>query len=351
MTERMVRVPAATLRTFAELAFAAAGVPTRDASTIADALVDADLRGVHSHGTRWVPSYVEQLRRGGTNPRPDVRVVEDGGTTAVVDGDLGLGHVVASAANDLAIERALAGGVGAVALARSTHCGAMAYYTNRAAARGCVGFAVTNGNANMAPTGGTSRLVGNNPLAYSFPTRRGFTFALDMATSVVAGSRLLMAIERGEKIPPGWALDRDGRPTEDPRDWRERDGLLVPIGGPKGYGLALVIEILSGVLSGGHFGPRRGQPGSVGTSQFFLAIRIDRFMPLEAFLDRMDTLIEQIKSSELAPGSPGVFLPGEIEQNNKNDRLTNGIPLDDTTIDALGALALELGLPRPGGKE
>jgi LDH2 family malate/lactate/ureidoglycolate dehydrogenase len=347
VTEPAVRTSADRLTAFAEAAFNAVGVPEPDARTVADALVDADLRGVHSHGTRWIPGYVTTVRTGKTNPRPDVRVVVDGGTTAVLDGDLGLGHVVASAASEMAVERALEYGVGAVALRRSTHCGAMAYYTNRAAAAGCIGFASTNGNANMAPTGGTSRLIGNNPLAYSFPTRRGFPFALDMATSVVAGSRLLMAIERGETIPTGWAVDGNGMPTDDPRAWRERDGLLVPIGGPKGYGLAVVLDILCGVLSGGHFGAQRGQPGSVDTSQFFLAIRIDRYMPLEQFLDRMDLLIDQIKSSELAPGSPGVFVPGEMEHNHKQDRLANGVPLDGATVAALGRLGRDLGLETP----
>jgi ureidoglycolate dehydrogenase (NAD+) len=276
-----------------------------------------------------------------------VQVLVDGGTTAVTDGDLGQGHVVATAANDLAVERALTHGIGAVALRRSTHCGAMAYYTNRTAARGCIGFASTNGNANMAPTGGTSRLIGNNPLAYSFPTRQGFTFALDMATSVVAGSRLLMAIERGENIPTGWAVDGNGQPTEDPRAWRERDGLLLPIGGAKGYGLAVVLDVLCGVLSGGHFGAQRSEPGSTDTSQFFLAIRIDRFMPLAQFLDRMDAMIEQIRASELAPGSPGVFLPGEMEHNQKQDRMVNGVPLDAKTVEALERIGHELGLESP----
>lgn len=213
--EPAIRTSADRLTAFAGSAFASVGVPEPDAHTIADALVDADLRGVHSHGARWIPSYVANLRVGSTNPRPRVREVSDGGTTAVLDGDLGQGHVVAAAASDMAVDRALEHGVGAVALRRSTHCGAMAYYTNRAAGRGCIGFASTNGNANMAPTGGMSRLIGNNPLSYSFPTRQGFPFALDMATSVVAGSRLLMAIERGESIPVGWALDGRGEPTED----------------------------------------------------------------------------------------------------------------------------------------
>ncbi len=347
VTEPALRTSAQRLITFAESAFVSVGVPEDDAHTIADALIDADLRGVHSHGLRWIPSYVASLRAGKTNPRPRVRVVVDGGTTTVLDGDLGLGHVVASAASNMAVERALEHGVGALAIRRSTHCGAMAYYTNRAAVRGCVGFASTNGNANMAPTGGMSRLIGNNPLAYSFPTRQGFPFALDMATSVVAGSRLLMAIERGERIPAGWAVDGRGEPTEDPLAWRERDGLLVPIGGAKGYGLAVVLDILCGILSGGHFGAQRSQPGSTDTSQFFLAIRIDRFMPLEQFLDRMDALIEQIQSSELAPGSLGVFLPGEIEHNQKRDRLANGVPLDPKTVEALERTARDLGLESP----
>jgi LDH2 family malate/lactate/ureidoglycolate dehydrogenase len=167
VTAQPVRVAAERLRSLVEAAFAAVGLPERDARTIADALVDADLRGVHSHGTRWVPGYVANIRGGSTNPRPNVSVAIDGGTTAVVDGDLGPGHVVATFAGDLAIERALEHGVGAVTLRRSTHCGAMAYYSNRAAARGCLGFAATNGNANMAPTGGVSPWSGTTRL----PTR------------------------------------------------------------------------------------------------------------------------------------------------------------------------------------
>jgi len=175
----------------------------------------------------------------------------------------------------------------------------------------------------LAPTGGTKKVVGNNPLAIAVPTSRDWPMVLDMATSVVAGSKLGMAHERGQTIPFGWAIDQEGNPTDDPEKGIE--GGLLPVGGPKGYGLAVMLDIMAGVLSGGRFGKGLGMKGS---AQLYQALDIEHFLPLGEFKERMEEMIAQIKGSALAPESKGIFFPGEIEYGVKQDRLANGLPLD-----------------------
>jgi LDH2 family malate/lactate/ureidoglycolate dehydrogenase len=255
-----------------------------------------------------------------------------------MDAGRAMGQVGAHAAMSLAIERAGAHGVGVVGLRGSNHCGAMAYWAQMASAAGCVGLAITNAGINMAPTGGKDRLVGNNPLAIAVPTRRDWPMVLDMATSVAAGGKLDMAVIRNEPIPLGWALDADGQPTTDARLARE-GGSLLPVGGPKGYGLAVMLDVLAGVLSGGRFGAGLGGPGS---GQFFLAISVERFMPLAEFHDRMDALIDQLHGSALAPGATRVYVAGEIEAEIRAKRLAEGIPIEGPILDELEAAARKL---------
>ena len=324
--------------------FSRLGLPLRDAQLMGESLVDADLRGVHSHGTRWVARYAAAVRSGHAKQQPKVEAVYDEGPTAALDGDSGLGHVVSTVAMRLAISKAKEHGTGTVTLRNSSHCGAMAYYTNMAADQGCIGFATSTAGILMAPVGGRDKLIGVNPVSWGFPTSRGWNVDLDMAPSVVAGSKLDMAMVRGDKIPLGWALDSDGNPTDDPKAGMQ--GLLLPIGGTKGYGLAVVLDILAGVLSGGRFGKGLGIQGG---SQFFQAIDIARFMPLADFKARMEELLDQIKGSALAPGATGIFLPGEIEFNNTQERLRSGILMEETTLHDIDAVAAELGIEeRPG---
>ncbi len=332
-------VPADALRALTSDVFAAVGLTREDADLMGASLTDADLRGVHTHGTRWAIRYARSLQSGG-NTTPHLEVVRDDGPIAVVDGGARLGHIVSTKAMRLAIEKAKQHGTGTVTVKNSSHCGAMAYYTNMAADAGCIGFATSTAGILMAPTGGKDKLIGVNPVSWGFPTKRGWNVDLDMAPSVVAGSKIDMAIVRGEKIPFGWALDRDGNPTDDPKAGME--GLALPLGGPKGYGLAVVLDILGGVLSGGRFGKGLGMQGG---SQFFQAINIEHFLPMADFLVRMEQLIDQIKGSALAPGSPGVFLPGEIEHMNKQTRVKDGILMEETTLHDLETIATELGLP------
>jgi LDH2 family malate/lactate/ureidoglycolate dehydrogenase len=244
----------------------------------------------------------------------------------LLDADMGLGHVVVCRAMELAIRRAREYGTGTVVVRRAGHCGALAYYTQLAANSGCLGYAATNGGPSMIPPGGREKVCGLNPLSWAAPTSRPWSINLDMATSVVAGSKLLMAKERGEQIPLGWALDPDGNPTTDP-ELGFRGGLL-PLGGPKGYGLSVMLDVMTGVLSGGRFGVGLGASGS---AEFLQAIDIEHFMPLAEFRARTEELIAQIKGSALAPGSKGIFFPGEIEHNLKEERLANGLPLDEHT--------------------
>lgn len=337
--EQFKRVDAAKTERLVTAIYAGLGVPDDDAALLGKALVDADLRGVNSHGCRWVSVYARNIRSGGANLHPVVRVVRDDGATVLLDGDGGLGHILAARAMTIAIERAKERGVGVVSMRNSLHIGALAYYTQMAADAGCIGYSTTNAGIVMVPPGGREKVVGLNPLSWAAPTARPWSFNLDMATSVVAGSKLGLARERGEKIPLGWAIDRDGNPTDDPEKGQE--GGILPLGGPKGYGLSVMLDIMSGVLSGGRFG--RGL-GSKGSAQLYQALDIEHFIPLDDFKARMEELIAQIKGSALAPGSKGIFFPGEIEYNLKQDRRANGLPLDAFVRGELKREAQELGL-------
>ena len=299
--ERIVAAPALAQWTAGVLA--ALGVSAADAELVADTLVQADLRGVHSHGVQRIPGYVQQLQAGTIVADAQPEVVHRTASTAVLDAHHAMGQVAAHAAMRLALESAAEVGQGAVAIRNSTHCGALAYFAMMAPPAGCIGFAATNAGMNMLPWGGQVKMVGNNPLAYAIPTGRGFPLVLDMATSVVAGGKLDVAILRGEAIPVGWALGPDGQPATDPAV--ARAGSLLPIGGPKGYGLAVVLDILSGVLAGGRFG---GRLGAAGSSHFVQALRIDAFTPAAEFLERMGALVDQIHDCPRAP-ERGSYLP------------------------------------------
>jgi LDH2 family malate/lactate/ureidoglycolate dehydrogenase len=318
--------------------FAGIGVPNADAGVIANTLVQADLRGVHSHGAMRVATYVKGIREGRINANPNVAIVKDCGCNAVVDGDNGMGQVVAYFATRLAIEKANTIGAGNVAVRRSRHCGAMAYYAMLIADADCIGYATTNAGMNMAPWGGTQKVVGNNPFAIGVPTSQPWPMVLDMATSVVAGGKLDMAIIRGQKLQLGWALDAEGKPTDDPQVARK--GSLLPVGGPKGYGMAIMCDVVSGVLGAGRFGGMLGDPGS---SHFFQAMKVDTFTTLAEFKARMNQLIDQIHASPLAPGSSNIYLPGEIEYGLTIDRLQNGIPTEQYILDQLEVFANEVG--------
>ena len=329
------------LRDWATDIFQRLGLRESDAALVSDTLVEADLRGVSSHGVQRMTTYAQGLRRGSIVAQPEIQVVQDSGWALTIDGGRGMGQIAAQAGMRFALERADDGGHGAVAVRNSTHCGAMAYYAMQAVQQRAIGFAVTNAGMNMMPTGGREKMVGNNPMAYAIPTGRETPLVLDMATSVVAGGKLDMARLKGESIPLGWALDSGGQPTTDPV--AARQGALLPLGGPKGYGLAVVLDVLCGVLSGGRFGKGMGMPGS---SHFFEVYAVDAFTPYDDFLERMGALVDQLHGCPPAEGSSGVLLPGEIEHRLQQRRLKDGLPLEDLLVTELNELAASLSAPQ-----
>jgi LDH2 family malate/lactate/ureidoglycolate dehydrogenase len=323
-----------------------AGLPPGDAGVMAETLVEADLRNVHTHGVNALTGYVRRIQGGGANPTPKVRVVKDAAGIAVVDGDAGMGQVVAHFAMEQAIERARKTGIGAVTVRNSSHFGAAAFYAAMAIQQDMIGFATTSAGNRIAPIGGKSPVVGNNPLAWGIPAGKEQPILLDMAQSVVAAGKLGMASRKGERIPFGWALDKDGKPTDDPKAGSA--GLLVPIGGPKGFGLAVVMDVLAGALSGAAIGRELAKthtpnaPSKIG--HFFMAIDVGQFEAIDEFKARIDRMIRDIKDSDPAEGTKEMFLPGEMEWNAKRERLQRGIPLLSSIVDDLERLASDLGL-------
>ncbi len=336
-----------SLRTLCEQAAGALGVSAEDASILADNLVEADLRGVHTHGTSLLLGYSRRLRSGGTRPSGALTIVHESPGVAVVDGGDGIGQVIGTRAMRLAIEKARRTGIGAVSVRHSNHFGAAASYSMLALPHDMIGFATTNAGARVPPVGGASAVVGNNPLSYAIPAGTQRPVVLDMAQSVVAAGKLGMALRRGESIPLGWALDRDGRPTTDPREGLA--GLLLPVGGPKGFGLALVMDALSGGLSAASVGLDLSGPRPddrpAGVCHFFLALDVASFVPVAEFKARVDKLILDAKSARHAPGVEEIYMPGEIEYNLRDRRLREGIPLLRSLVKDLENLAVELDLP------
>jgi LDH2 family malate/lactate/ureidoglycolate dehydrogenase len=347
MNSALPVIPVEPLRRFCVAAFAQVGVPPGDAAIVADTLVEADLRGVHSHGVWWVKGYTERLRLGGLNPHPHLAIVRETPAMVLLDADGALGQVASVAAMRQAIAKAKTGGVGVAAVRNSNHFGAAAYYAQMAAGAGQIGFATTDAEPTMAPWGGAQKLVvGNNPLAYAIPVDDDFTLVLDMAQSVVAWGKIFLAAQRGEKIPTSWALDAAGEPTDDPQ--AAMAGVLLPVGGYKGYGLALVMQILSSVLSGATFGPTMPQmadPSIVqGHGHFFLALDIAHFSDPADFRQRMAQVVAEQRATPLAKGVERIYLPGEIEHHKRQARLAQGIPLEPYVVNALLAVGEELGV-------
>ena len=327
------------------------GVPGEDARFAAETLVEADLRGVTSHGTRALPRYLAALRAGGTRARPDVRIVRQGPAFAVLDGDSGLGQVVAGRAMRLAIDLARRSGLAAVAVANSNHYGAAAFYPMMAAAEGMIGLTTTNGGGkNMAAFGGAEPVVGNSPIAFAAPAGAEPPIVLDMATGVVAQGKIAVAAMRGEKIPLGWGLTAEGEPTDDPT----RATIVLPLG-PKGYGLAMMMDVLSGPLHGTLMSVNtqplagRGHDRPSGSGHFFLALDVAAFTDLDAFREEVDRAVRAVRRSRRQRGVERVYLPGEIEWNNRQERLARGIPLHPGHAEALARAAAELEAEVPWG--
>jgi uncharacterized oxidoreductase len=338
--------PPDRLEAFTTRIFAALGVPGGDAAWVARLLVRANLRGHDSHGVIRVPQYAGSIRKGETNPRPAMQVLDDTPTTAILDGDLGLGQVVARRATEVALEKARHQGLAAVGVRRSNHIGRLADYAELAAEQGFVGLVWTNAPTapSVVPHGGIARRLSTNPLAVAIPGPGGsVAISVDMATSIVAEGKVRVKRNRKEPLPAGWAIDPAGRPVSDPEVFYgpPRAGLL-PAGGHKGTALGLIVEVLGGILSGeGAIGDRTG-PVHNGT--FLVLIEVARFLPLVDFTGQVSDLVRFVKSSTPAAGVAEVLVPGEPEARSEAHRRAHGIPVEAETWRQIEEIAAELGV-------
>lgn len=335
------------LLTFATAAFAKAGMRAADARLTADSLVQADLWGHQSHGVMRVPWYVARLKSGVVPPAATPEFLVDAGAVGVIDGHDGMGQVVAACAARDVLRRAKVHGVGAVAVRNSNHFGTAMYFTLMAPPAGCIMFMSTNASPAMAPWGGREKAVGTNPWSWASPAGRHPPMVLDIANTGVARGKIYLAGQKGEEIPPGWAIDADGEPTTDPR--AALAGEILPMGGHKGYGISVVMDVLSGVLSGSAFGPDVAGPYQAekrsGAGHLLIALNIEAFEPLAVFNSRTETLIEGLKSAKLAKGFDEVLYPGELEARNAARQRVEGLVLPADTLRDLADLARDLEMP------
>lgn len=342
-------IPHDALRRFAVDCYLALGVGPEAAETVADTLVQADLWGHQSHGVMRLFWYAARLQSGAT--RADARPVPDGGVGALatMDGQGGLGQVVAKAAMSHAIALAKAHGIGAVAVRNSGHFGTAMYFTRMAAQAGCVGFLSTNASPAMAPWGGREKRVGTNPWSWAAPAGRHAPMMLDIANTAVARGKLYLARQRNEPIPDGWAIDVLGRPTTDPAAGIA--GTILPMAGHKGYAISVVMDMLSGVLTGSRFGTSVVGPyvaeGASGVGHLVVAIDIAASRPLADFEADMERLIDELRATPRQPGCDRIHYPGEMEALSDARLRRDGIVLPADTIDDLRSRARALGVAAP----
>lgn len=360
-TATLPRYSCDALLEFATAAFSAVGMTADDARLVAETLVSADARGVMSHGLARLPIYCRNLETGAVSATAQPTIVREDTGTALVDGQNAMGQVVAVWAMELAMRKASSTGVGTVTVRNSNHLGTCAYYAMLAARRGMIGFTATNGSRAMAPWGGVEPLVGNNPLAIAAPAADDELVVLDMAMTVVARGKIKLAQMRGEQIPLGWGLDAEGRPTQDPT--AALNGSLAPVGGYKGYGLAVMVDLLTAALSGAALSPELAnmgftagegadttvgpEPPGIGTGHWMLAIDIARFVPLEEFRRRVAGYAAILKSTRLAEGVTTIHLPGGPENITERERRARGIPYDPAVLEELREFASRHGLRFP----
>lgn len=352
-------VSESTLRTFTKNIFLAMGCSTEHATLAADVLLLADLRGIDSHGVARLTGYVRLWEKQRINATPNIKIVHETPTTATVDGDGGLGLVVAPFAMQVAIDKAEKYGSGWVSVRNSNHFGIAGYHGLMAVEKDMIGFAMTNASPLVAPTFSNERLLGTNPMCYAFPAGKYPPVIVDMATSSAANGKLEIAQRLGKQVPEGWIQDKQGNYTTDPHALKS-GGSLLPLGSDKehgshkGFGLSATVDILSAVLSGANYGPwvppfvafldPPNDPVGQGIGHFLGAMRVDGFRPVDEFKSHLDNWIERFKSSTTVDPHQKVIIPGEPELEAQADRLKNGIPLVDAVANDLNELAKKLGV-------
>lgn len=340
----------AQLQRFIEAAFVKEGLPQADAAHIASLMAEADLQGSDGHGVIRLPNYIKRLQAGGVNRHPRIKVVHERAAMAVVDGDNGMGHLVVSYAVDLAIEKAREAGVAWVSTRYSNHAGPASLYSRKPLQHDMLGLYFAVGNANhMAPWGGTDMLLSTNPISAGIPTESEPPVVLDMATTVAAYGKVKIKAKRGEMMPPGWMIDRQGQPLLDPK--RSNEGFLLPIGEHKGYGLALIVGLLAGTLGGAAMGRdvvdfNNDAHSVTNTGQAILVIDLAAFGDPALFKHKVDELVRDIRNSARLPGFDRIWLPGEQSHEKRSRYSVQGIPVPPVLLDELAALADQMGIAR-----
>ncbi len=342
------RYSAGELEAFVARALVAVGLPAAAAAQVARLMILADLRGSDGHGIFRLPQYVRRIRAGGMNLRPHIHLVQETEAMALVDGDSGMGHLVMRFAAKTAIEKAGRSGIGWVGVRQSNHAGPAALYAMMPLEHEMIGIYMAVGNANhLPPWGGIELLLSTNPIACAIPALEEPPIVLDMATTVAAYGKVKTKAQRGEPMPEGWMIDALGRPLTDPK--RAEEGFLLPIGGYKGYGLALVFGLLAGTLNGAAFGRdvidfNKDDKTPTNTGQVIVALDIGRFSPVERFKRRVDEVIREMRNSKRMPGVERIRVPGEQSHATWLERSAAGIPMNETLFSDLQRLASQLGI-------
>lgn len=333
-SENERRFDPAALAAAATEVFRAAGMPEANARTVGEALTDADIRGIHSHGLLRVEDYVKKLLSEGVDPQGAPSIVSKKGGAIRIDGGNALGQVSGVFAMDAAIEAARETAIAFAAVGGSNHCGAMDYFARRAAAAGMIGLAGTNALPTMAPAGGREKIVGLNPLSVAMPATGRPDFVLDAALGATAHGKIRVYAQKGAPVPEGWAFDKDGRPTTDAT--KALEGLIQPIGAHKGIGLAMMVGLMSTLLSGAGYGLESGNmidgayAGKDG--HFFMAIDIAAFVEPSEFANRLGRILDDLEASERTDGVDAIYAPGALEGAFETAYGADGVPLNEETI-------------------
>ena len=341
-------VRAAALREFLSRAFVAVDMPAPDAAVVARLMTEAELQGSDGHGAIRLAPYIKRIKAGGINLRPEIRIIEERAATALIDGDNAMGHLVMSRAAQIAVEKARRCGIAWVGSRLSNHAGPASLYARMALPHNMIGLYFAVGNANhLPPWGGLEMLLSTNPIAVAIPGHDETPVVLDMATTVAAYGKVKAKAQRGEMMPPGWMIDRQGQPLLDPQ--RAEEGFLLPIGGYKGYGLALIVGLLSGTLNGAAMGREvidfnHDFKTTTNTGQALAMIDLAAFGDVETFKRRIDALVRDLRASERLPGVQRIWLPGEQSHAKRMANERDGISISAALRQALDGVALDLGI-------
>lgn len=355
-------LPVSVAESFMMAVFRGLGVPEEDARICTGVLLASDLRGIESHGIARLKYYYDRIRAGRQRPRTELEVVRDREATALLDGHHGMGHVIAYRAMRMAIEKARRYGVGVVAVRNSTHFGIAGYYALMAVEEGMMGLVMTNARPAIAPTFGSEPMLGTNPIAFAAPTDLPYPFCFDAATSITQRGKVEVAARAEKPVPEGWVIDAEGQPVTDPeRILRELDTgevALLPLGGAgeemagyKGYGLAVMVEILCAALSGGQFlkgllgRNEDGSPRPYMLGHFFQAIDIEHFLPLDEARKIVGRIVRQLQCSRRVPGAERIYVAGEKEYEAEQRVRAQGIPVNENLRRELRTMREELGIP------